>query len=129
MEHYAEMLERCDPDFKQLKNISLGQVQSLIDEGFFILRTCPHPDVKDGRYPDIYSDTCVVISLLLQWIIGYLSSRLMQLLIPEALAVIPQNIPAFYYRKYLQCHEHFSLKLLIEAHFSKLKESLRLVIF
>ena len=68
-------------------------------------------------------DSCLIIAVIVQWLVRYVTKRLMHLLTPEALVVNAQHIPNVLMKSYFEFQEHFSLKILIMSHLKKLKRN------
>ena len=65
--------------------------------------------------------SCILISILLNWLIRHACKRLMHIMTPEALAVQNRKIPRSYIQCYLQVQSHFSLKDLLMRQCTMLK--------
>ena len=77
-----------------------------------------------GRHPmGMHEDSCLVISVIVQWLVRYLVKRLMQLLTPEALLINAQCIPQSFLKMYFELHEHFNLKNIISNQLENLKRN------
>ena len=122
-EHLFEVI-KCDKDHKCLSNLKPYTVVEVVDEAL-------HTLYKTQRWTEsiseVYNDACMVISLILHWLVITLCKKLMQLMIPEALATIKNSIPDFYIRYYLEFQEHFSLKLQIERHLDGMRKQTRYI--
>ena len=104
-----------DPEFKEIMpQIRHENVAVLIDDALHTLHHGPKPTDKHTPF-EIYTDACMVIAVLTQWIIGYLCKHLMQLMTPEALTVHCKDFPTVYIQNYLKFQEHFSLKELVHS--------------
>ena len=62
-----------------------------------------------------------VTAVLLQWLVTYLSKKLMQLMTPEALLNNHKKSPSHYISAYLNHQNHFSLKEVIRKYQSCLE--------
>ena len=71
---------------------------------------------QDDESFTVYSDACMVISLVFHWLVMTLCKRLMQLMIAEALPIIKDSIPTYYIEHYLNFQNHFSLKKIVSKH-------------
>ena len=91
-------------------------------EAFSVLFEAPAPNdehcnLKWGLSPD----ASMVVAVLTQWLIRYLSKRLMQVMTPEALTIHRMKISSTYIENYLNFQVHFSLKKLITVHSNALQ--------
>ncbi len=115
--HFMDIISKLQPQ----------DIPPLLDEALHVLHRSPGPDDRDSP-ADVYTDSCMVFSLLLQWLISYMSRRLLQLMTPEAFIVNSRHIPIPYREMYLQFQEHFSVKELIVRQREKLHLNKWLVI-
>lgn len=110
-----------DPNFKDIiPSLLPKNVSPLVDEVLHILYHDPTAH-KNNPPLMVHTDSCMVISLLLQWLSSYMIRRLLQLMTPEALIVNIKQIPVPYREMYLRFQEHFSIKELINNHLEKLE--------
>ena len=65
----------------------------------------------------VTDDIGLIFRLLVQWFVHHLCKSLMQLMTPEALALLHKRIPDAYVRSYLVLQEHFSLKCLLSHYY------------
>lgn len=94
---------------------------STVIETFKILISIPDSSIaQDGI--EFTDDIGLIFRLLVQWFIHYLCKSLMQLMTPEALALLHKRIPEPYSWSYLLVQEHFSLKCLL-SHYCELQET------
>ena len=108
----------------EIQDSSLEEVNisaSTVIETFEILRSIPDSSVAQGDI-QFTDDIGLIIRLLVQWFIHYLCKSLMQLMTPEALALLHKRIPDPYSWSYLVVQEHFSLKCLL-SHYCELQET------
>ena len=98
-----------DPEHVHLNQLEHHKVPGLIDEALNLLYYHKHQDEPIS----VYSDACMVISLVFHWLVVYACKRLMQLMIAEALPSVQNFIPTYYIEHYLLFQHHFSLKKLI----------------
>ena len=68
-------------------------------------------------------NSCLIVALIVQWLIRYLTKHLMHLLTPEALIINAKHIPNVLIKSYFEFQEHFNLKILINSHLEKLKRN------
>ena len=68
-------------------------------------------------------DSCLVIAVIVQWLVQYVTKRLMHLLTPEALVVNARHMPNVLIKSYFEFQEHFSLKILINSHLEMLERN------
>ncbi len=112
-----------DPEFTEvIAKIKVETIPALVDEALLVLHRGPEPTDKDTPF-DIYTDALMVIAVLMQWLVGYLCTHLMQLMTPEALAVHCSSIPNAYIQKYLKAQQHFSLIDLVDNQLVQLKRN------
>ena len=71
--------------------------------------------------PFVTDDVGLIFRLLVQWLVHHLCKALMQLMTPEALALLHKRIPDAYVRSYLVVQEHFSLKTLLSHYYELLQ--------
>ena len=71
----------------------------------------------------MHEDSCLVIAVMVQWLVRYVTKRCMQLLTPEALAINAKYLPQTFVKDYFQFQEHFSLKELIKNHYQMLSNN------
>ena len=101
--------------------VELNISTSTVIETFKILISIPDSSIaQDGI--EFTDDTGLIFRLLVQWFIHYLCKSLMQLMTPEALALLHTRIPESYSWSYLLVQEHFSLKCLL-SHYCELQET------
>ena len=82
------------------------------------------PDPSQSEFP-VADDIALIFRLLVQWFIHHLCKALMQLMTPEALALLHRRIPETYVRNYLVIQEHFSLKKFLSNYCELLQTSRR----
>ena len=109
-----------DPESSSLRFIEHNQITAVVDEALHLLHHAPDKNVDEPIL--VYSDSCMVISLIVHWLVMSLCKQLMRLLIPEALPFLQGFIPKHYIEHYLVFQEHFSLKKLITMHLESLGE-------
>ena len=76
-----------------------------------------------GDTVGMHEDSCLVIAVMVQWLVRYVTKRCMQLLTPEALAINAKYLPQTFVKDYFQFQEHFSLKDLIKNHYQMLSNN------
>ncbi len=104
-----------DPKFKGLMQDMTHNAASLaIPEAMNVLHKAVTPD--RGEHLDVAPEGCLVIALLQQWLIRFLTKRLMQMMTSEALILHRNKIPFSYLKNYLNFHTHFSLLNLVESY-------------
>ncbi len=107
-----EIVEK-DMEFKEIMSeMDEDQAMASVDEALQVLHCFAGPDENLAEF-SAHTDSCLVISVLQQWLVRYLCKRLMQLMTPEALAIHHSCIPTTYCVDYLMHQVHFSLKDLI----------------
>ena len=107
-----------DREFKHIiPDINHDDVLAMVNEALHVLHR------NEDAQAELYTDTCMVISVLLQWLVRYLCKRLMQLMTPEALILHSEEIPTPYIQNYLRFQEHFALKDLVKRQFEHLKRN------
>ena len=72
-----------------------------------------------GNVKIMAEDSCLVIAVVVQWLVRYVTKRMMHLLTPEALIVNSQQIPRPLMKEYFEFQEHFNLKNLFMNHHAK----------
>ncbi len=105
-----------NPEFKGvLLNTGLSTAADAIQDAVKIL----HSDISVTKETSLYvsSEGCLIISLLQQWLIRYLTKRLMQLMKFEDVIIYKDEIPTSYLKNYLNFQEHFSLCTLMESYY------------
>lgn len=119
-QHIFEMIMHSkDAEFQRiLDNLQSQNIISIVDEAFNCLYNGPHPRNTEKEF-GIYTDTCTVISVIMQWLVMYLCKRLMQLVTPEALVIHNQEIPRYYSQYYMKFQEHFDFKGMINQQLKK----------
>ncbi len=65
---------------------------------------------------DVTPEGCLVIALLQQWLVRFLTKRLMQMMTSEALILHRNKIPFSYLKNYLNFNTHFSLLNVVESY-------------
>ncbi len=110
-----------DRDFNNIvTHLSKDDIIPIVGEALHVLHYSAGP--KDPEPPsEIHVDSCMVLAVLLQWLVRYMSKKILQLLTPEALVVHCKEIPSPYLKHYLQVQEHFSLRGLVEKHLDHLE--------
>ena len=119
-----QLLKR-DPEHVHLNQLEHQQVPGLVDEALNVLFYRRH----DDETISVYSDTCMVISLVFHWLVMNLCKRLMQLMIAEALPAIRDCIPTYYIEHYLIFQNHFSIKKSIAKHLREIQQSNGYVVY
>lgn len=66
-------------------------------------------------------DSCLVIAVIVQWVVRYVTKHLMHLLTPEALILNAKQLPKSLMKAYFEFQEHFCLKELINCQLHKMK--------
>ena len=66
-------------------------------------------------------DSCLVVAVIVQWLVGYITKHIFHLMTPEALVVNANKIPKFLMKAYFDCQEHFSFKNLVNDQIRRLK--------
>lgn len=95
-----------------LNDLKIGNITSIVDEAFNCLYNGPSPN-QTGQSFEMYTDACVMIAVILQWLVMCLCKKLMQLVTPEALVIHNQELPRHYCQIYMKFQEHFDLKKLV----------------
>ena len=109
-----------EKEFRNIvSNLDKDDIIPVIGEALHALHYGTGPDDHE-RPSEIHADSCMVIAVLLQWLIRYMSCRILQLMTPEALIVHCKQIPNPYLKHYLQVQEHFSLRRLVEKQVEQL---------
>ncbi len=85
-----------------------------IPEAINVLHKAVAPDRE--KHLDVTPEGCLVIALLQQWLVRFLTKRLMQMMTPEALVLHRNKIPFSYLKNYLHVHTHFSLLNLMKSY-------------
>ncbi len=121
-EHIFQVVDG-DKDFKGIvSHLSTEDIIPIVGEALHALHFSAGP--QDREPPsEIHIDSCMVITALLQWLVGFMSKKMLQLLTPEALIVHCKKIPRPYVKHYLQTQEHFSLRKLVESHLKRLEQN------
>lgn len=119
-QHIFDMIMRSnDSEFQRiLHDLQSQNIISIVDEALNCLYNGPHPRNTEVEF-GIYTDTCTVISVIMQWLVMYLCKRLMQLVTPEALVIHNQEIPRYYSQFYMKFQEHFDFKGMIKQQLTK----------
>ena len=116
---YLFALVQSEIQHSSLEELNIST--STVIETFKILISIPDPSIaQDGI--EFTDDIGLIFRLLVQWFIHHLCKSLMQLMTPEALALLYKRIPDAYSRSYLVLQEHFSLKCLL-SHYCELQET------
>ena len=71
----------------------------------------------------MHDDSCLVVAVIVQWLVGYITKHIFHLMTPEALVVNANRIPKFLMKAYFEFQEHFSFKKLISDQMEKLKHN------
>ncbi len=104
-----------DPKFKGLMQDMTHNAAALaIPEAINVLHKAVAHD--RGEHLDVSPEGCLVIALLQQWLVRFLTKRLMQMMTSEALILHRNKIPFSYLKNYLNFHNHFSLLNLVESY-------------
>ncbi len=104
-----------DPKFKGvMTNMTHDIAAQAIPEAINVL----HKDIAAdrGEHVDVTPEGCLVIALLQQWLVRFLTKRLMQMMTSEALILHRNKIPFSYLKNYLNFNTHFSLLNLVESY-------------
>ena len=119
-QHIFEMIMHSkDSEFQRILNdLQSHNIISIVDEAFNCLYNGPDPKNTIAEF-GIYTDTCTVISVIMQWLVMYFCKRLMQLVTPEALVIHNQEIPRYYSQFYMKFQEHFDFKGMIKQQLIK----------
>ena len=105
-----------------MSEIKHDSLIAAVNDALDVLYNGPAPNETDGRI-EIYVDSCMVISVLTQWLVSYLCKSLMQLMTPEAIIHHNEEIPTFYLQQYQKFQDHFSLRELVERQLELLKHT------
>ncbi len=112
-----------DPSFEALLNrMSHTEVVKAVKEAMEVLHKAVGPTATSDQC-DVSVEACLVIAVLEQWLVRYLTKRLMQLMTSEALVLHRRKIPSSYLRDYLMYGTHFSLKQLVVSRLDALEHS------
>lgn len=68
-------------------------------------------------------DSCLVIAVIVQWLVVYITKQLFHLMTPEALVAHASKIPKFLMKAYFEYQEHFSFRKLIQDQIDKFKHN------
>ena len=123
-DHIFGIVLKNEPEFGEvLRNMNRKNVTEIVERVHFLLS---HSQGTNTKYE--YSiESCLLITVLMQWLVGYLCKRLMQVMTPEALAVHCSKIPTAYLKNYFRNQEHFSFKELVRKYLQQLQSPGRLV--
>ena len=116
---YLFALVQSEIQHSSLEELNIST--STVIETFKILKSIPDSSIAKGDI-QFTDDIGLIFRLLVQWFIHYLCKSLMQLMTPEALALLHKRIPDAYPWSYLVLQEHFSLKCLL-SHYCELQET------
>ena len=105
-----------------LNDLKIGNITSIVDEAFNCLYNGPSPNQTEQSF-EMYTDACVIIAVILQWLVMCLCKKLMQLVTPEALVIHNQELPRHYCQTYMKFQEHFDLKKLVHMQLKKLDDN------
>ncbi len=112
-----------DPGFEALlMKLTHDEVVRAVKEAMETLHQATGPTGSVVQY-DISMEACLAITVLEQWLVRYLTKRLMQLMTSEAVILHRRKVPSSYLENYLTCDTHFSLKQLIVSHLDALENS------
>ena len=120
LEYDAEHLFGLAHSEIQCSNLSVTTVT--VFKAMNILITTPDPSQSEFLVAD---DIGLIFRLLVQWFIHHLCKALMELMTPEALALLHRRIPEAYIWSYLVIQEHFSLKRFLSNYCELLQTSRR----
>ena len=123
--NYQDELQRIEAEQKEQieNNEDVVAVRNAIDEALHILYHAPGPQEDAMIYSDVYIESCMIISVLVQWLVRYFCKRLMQLMTPEALVYHNEEIPRSFQKHYLKFQQHFSIEELVEMQLLKLEKN------
>ena len=71
----------------------------------------------------MHDDSCLIIAIIVQWLVRYVTKHLMHLLTPEALIINARCIPTILIKSYFEFQEHFSLKMLTKLLLENLEKN------
>lgn len=110
MEHFQELISGDKYFEHELNNMKESSILASVDGALSLLYS------RQDQLPEVYTDSCMVISLLQQWLTKHLCDKMLQVMKPEALLVHHKalSLPAqkHFLRSYTK-QGHFSLKDLI----------------
>ena len=106
-----------DTGFSEILDQSEFDVKSAVGKALDAL----HNSKIEVRPMD--ENSCLIVAVIVQWLIRYVTKHLMHLLTPEALIVNAKHIPSVLMKSYFEFQEHFSLKILINSHLEKLERN------
>ena len=116
-EHIFPLIE-IDPKFDGiLQSLTVDCTHQAVTEAIHVLHTAPVPN----QTVLMSQEASLVISILQHWLICHLCKRLMQLMTPEADILYRKKIPGLLINNYLSHQQHFSLKKLINHHYTALE--------
>ena len=116
-EHIFPLIQ-IDPKFDGiLQSLTVDCTHHAVTEAIHVLHTAPVSD----QTVFMSQEASLVISILQHWLICHLCKRLMQLMTPEADILYCKKIPGSLINNYLSHQQHFSLKKLINHHYTALE--------
>ncbi len=92
-------------------------------EAINVLHKAVAPD--RGEHLDVTPESCLVIAILQQWLVRFLTKRLMQIMTSEALILHRKKIPLSYLKNYLDFQTHFSLLNLVKSYHQAVESTRR----
>ena len=103
-----------DEDFAlELKNTNFV-VKDAVGEAIDILCSPTHCAVG------VHEDSCLVIAIIVQWLIRFVTRKCLQILTPESIVVNAKSLPQSLIKSYFCNQEHFNLKRLVTKSYENL---------
>ena len=122
VEHYLELIGSDKTFKKEFQEMEKNSILGAIDGALSLLYYRQDPNLSMLELPEVYLDSCMVISLLQQWLTNHLCKKMLQVIKPEALLVHYKELK--HHQHFLRSYTkqgHFCLKELIEKQLRLLK--------
>ena len=104
------------PKFKECINRGFN-ISEAVNDALHAL----HSDT--GEVDDLYDQMSLIITVVAQWFVRYITKKVLQLLTPEGLAINHHKIPQNLVYTYLNFQHHFNFSEHIKKHLENLEKN------
>lgn len=119
-----ELKSDCKAIFEDLLQDPLFSNHTVIDLRAAIKEALYAIHSHNGNVKNIMTaNSCLIITIIVQWLVRYITKHMIHLLTPEALVVNAKRIPKFLMKAYFEFQEHFNFKSLVNLQIEKLKSN------
>ena len=122
--HHIFELISCDSKFAGLLlTLTHEEAFQAVVEAFNFLHTATDPKEQELK-AKLSQKGCMVVFLLQQWLVRFLTKKVMNLMTTEAVILNCKKIPHSYLENYFESQAHFSLIDTLTSYHGGLRESI-----